>query len=99
MGGCNPKSHDHHSDMPDAFGNPIPADRQARQRRRRIRTVVALLGATLTTWGVLHWTELDGLLTGLAVFVVAFLILRLILSISGDILFLIFSFAKGFYQP
>jgi hypothetical protein len=99
MGGCNPQPHDHLSDMPDAFGNPIPGDRQARRRRRRIRTVAALSGATLATWGMLHWTELDGLRSGLAVFVVAFLVLRLILSINGDIWVLIFSLATGFYRP
>lgn len=83
--------------MPDAFGNPIPADRQARQRRRRISTVVALLGATLTTWGLLHWTELDGLLTGLAVFVVAFLILRLILSVKSEIWALLVALAPPYW--
>ena len=83
--------------MPDAFGNPIPADRQARQRRRRIRSVVALLGATLATWGMLHWTELDGLGAGLAVFMVAFLILRLILSINGEIWAWLIAMAPPFW--
>ena len=36
------------------------------------------------TWGVLHWTELDGLPAALAIFVIVILVLRLILSFGGE---------------
>lgn len=69
--------------MPDAFGNPIPGERQAKRRRAAIRTVIAFVGAAPATWGILLWTGLDGFRAALVVFIVAFLLLRLILSFDS----------------